>query len=444
MQKTDFPLMRSSPHLSRITLVAIMLVMTAVSSNLNWGGRNWRHILGSDAKGYYAYLPAVFIYHDLNFGFFDAIEKEKYHDPHLYYDYRAEAHGARIDKYYAGTALVELPFFLAAHALTLLSGGDADGYSSFYLIAVNVAALVYLFIGLFFLDRSLSHWSVGPGARAVTMVATVFGTNLFYYSACEPGMSHVYSFAAVSVFIHTSVIYFSGPVGRRMVLMAVLLGLIVLIRPVNGLIILAWPFVAGGRRALWHGLVFPIRHWGWAILGLAVFAAIVAVQGILYRISTGHFFVYSYTGEGIDLLAPHVVEILFSYKKGLFLYTPMYLLALFGGIHLWRSGRFRFVALAGCLLVVTYVLSSWSQWYYGGSFSSRAFIEYLPLFMIPLGIAVQGIVTKWKRAVFLSAIALLVVLCQVQTYQYRYYQIHWSDMTREKYWKVFLRVDELV
>ena len=29
----------------------------------------------SDAKGYYAYLPAVFVYEDLHFGFFDEIEK---------------------------------------------------------------------------------------------------------------------------------------------------------------------------------------------------------------------------------------------------------------------------------------------------------------------------------------------------------------------------------
>ena len=421
-----------------------MMVMTAVSSNLNWGGGNWRHILGSDAKGYYAYLPAVFIYHDLNFGFFDAIEKEEYHDPHLYYDYRAEAHGARIDKYYAGTALAELPFFLAAHGLTLLSGGDADGYSSFYLIAVNIAALFYLFIGLLFLDRSLARWSIGSGARAVTLVATVFGTNLFYYSTCEPGMSHVYSFAAVSVFIRASAKYFSRPDGRMLVLMAALLGLIVLIRPVNGLIVLAWPFVAGGWRALWDGLAFAIKRWDSAIAGLAVFTGIVAVQGILYVISTGHFFVDSYTGEGIDLFAPHVVDMLFSYKKGLFLYTPMYVLALVGGYHLWCSGRFVFVAWAGCLLVVTYVLSSWSQWYYGGSFSSRVFVEYLPLFMIPLGMAVQGIVARARRALFLIVVALLVVLCQVQTYQYRYYQIHWSDMTKEKYWNVFLRVDELV
>ena len=76
--------------------VAIVLVW--VSSNINWRKDKWRGLLESDAKGYYAYLPAVFIYQDLNFGFFDQIEKEKYYQEHLYYDYRIGAHNSVINK----------------------------------------------------------------------------------------------------------------------------------------------------------------------------------------------------------------------------------------------------------------------------------------------------------------------------------------------------------
>ena len=46
----------------------------------------------------------------------------------------------------------------------------------------------------------------------------------------------------------------------------------------------------------------------------------------------------------------------------------------------------------------------------------------------------------WCYAAVLFA---LIILCQIQTYQYRYTLIHWSDMTREKYWDVFLRVDRI-
>ncbi|HOI87852.1 MAG TPA: hypothetical protein PLV51_08335, partial [Lentimicrobium sp.] len=70
-----------------ITIGLIMAIMVYVSSNINWGDNRWKGILESDAKGYYAYLPAVFIYHDLNFGFFDSIEKGAYYDENFFYDY---------------------------------------------------------------------------------------------------------------------------------------------------------------------------------------------------------------------------------------------------------------------------------------------------------------------------------------------------------------------
>ena len=94
--------------------------------------------------------------------------------------------------------------------------------------------------------------------------------------------------------------------------------------------------------------------------------------------------------------------------------------------------------------MITYVFSSWWNWYYGGSFSSRVYVEFIPVFMILLAAALHGIAGKYRKGAFVALIVLLTILCQVQTYQYRYYQIHWSEMTREKYWEVFLRIDKLV
>jgi hypothetical protein len=39
---------------------------------------------------------------------------------------------------------------------------------------------------------------------------------------------------------------------------------------------------------------------------------------------------------------------------------------------------------------------------------------------------------------------LLMFVCQIQTYQYRYGEIHWSEMTKDRYWNVFLRIDRLL
>ena len=150
-----------------------MLAMTFIMSNLRWGGGDqWTGIIEADGKGYYAYLPAIFIYHDLNFGFFDEIEKEKYYNPNGYYDYRANGgHGEYINKYYCGTAVAELPFFLGAHLLTRIQGGDTDGYSKNYLVSVSIAALFYLFIGLFFLRKIFLAYEIPDWVISIRSLA---------------------------------------------------------------------------------------------------------------------------------------------------------------------------------------------------------------------------------------------------------------------------------
>ena len=430
MKKLDF---------SKITLVAIVLLMTAISSNVNWGKERWKGIVEADGKGYYAYLPAVFIYQDLNFGFFDHIEKEKYYNPNRYYDYRASSgHGHYINKYYCGTAIAEMPFFLMAHGITKMTGGDADGYSKHYMVFVNIAALFYLFLGLLYLRKTLITYPMPKWIISSTLIVTVFATNLFVYTVVDTGLSHVFSFAFVSAFVYFSKRFFDSPHTKYLPILAFLLGMIVLIRPINLMILLSWPFLAGSLKTLLAGLKFALSRYKNLLFSAVIFGAIVSIQLIVYKISTGHFIIYSYQDEGFNFLNPHFSDILFSYKKGLFLYTPMYLLAMFGLIPLFKKNKFAALTWLAFFILITYVFSSWWMWYYGGSFSSRVYVEYIPVFMILFAILLAETKVKWGRAALLSLSFLLLTVCQIQTYQYRYYEIHWDEMNKEKYWDVFL------
>jgi len=435
--------MKNRLTLSNLAIGFIMLIMTIVSSNLNWGKDRWKDIIESDAKGYYAYLPAIFIYHDLNFDFFNLIEKDKYYDKNLYYDYRSSANGKIINKYYCGTALAELPFFLIAHTMSYLLDFKADGYSKLYHIFINIAALFYLLVGLLYLNSTLKGYNIREWEKSLVLFATVFGTNLFYYTVGEPGMSHIYSFAFVSMFYFYTRQYFSTFRKKYLLILGIILGIIILIRPVNALIIVIWPFVAGDFHTLKKGVISAFSEPVNLISGFCLSFAVVSIQLIIYKISTGSFFVDSYGSEGFNFIHPQMVDILLSYKKGLFLYTPLFLLSMTGGYFLWKSSRFQFFTWFGSFILITYVLSSWWMWHYGGSFSSRVFVEYIPFFVILLAIALHSIQIKKLKRLFAGIILLLIVVCQIQTYQYRYYQIHWSDMTREKYWEVFLRIDKL-
>jgi hypothetical protein len=337
-----------------------------------------------------------------------------------------------------------MPFFLIAHYLSYLFNFDQDGYSKMYPILMSVAALFYLLIGLIFLNSSMRAYNIKEWQKALVLFVSVFGTNLFYYTSVEPGTSHVFSFAFISMFFYFSKKYFLSLRPKYILVLAALLGMITLIRPVNAIIIFIIPFAAGNFKYLKNGFQIALRDKKYLIFGCIAFLGIMSIQLILYKVSTGHYFVYSYGKEGFNFLSPHMFDILFSYKKGLFLYTPLYLLSLSGCYFLWHLSRFEFYSWCAFFILITYVFSSWWMWYYGGSFSSRVYVEFIPLFMILAAISLNRIKHKSYRIVYIISLFLVTILCQIQTYQYRYYQIHWSEMTKEKYWNVFMRIDKLI
>lgn len=400
-------------------------------------------VIQSDARGYYAYLPAVFIYKDLNFRFFYTIEREKYYDANYYYQYLRVHNNKTINKYYAGTALCLVPFFIIGHVVTLLTNYPADGYSYYYTLFTHIGALFYLLLGLFGLRKLLRTFLIDEKKIALVLIAFVFGTNLFYYVLSEFAMSHVYSFALISWFSYYVRKYFMEQHSKYFIFSMLLLGLITLIRPLNLIVLFSLPFLAGSRYELNEGFKLLLKRPFVLFLGIIGFAILVFVQLLIYKISTGDFMVYSYQEEGFNFLSPQIWNFLVSYRKGMFLYTPLLLISVTGFYFMFRSNRYQAISLFAFLLLLVYVLSSWHMWYYGGSFSQRVMIDFFAFFAILLSTAWMEIRNRQVGRIFTILILLAIVFCQIQTYQYRRMQIHWSDMDKGKYWEVFMRVDKL-
>lgn len=428
---------------STIAIITIAIIAIFTSSNISWGKDRWKSIVEADAKGYYAYLPAVFIYNDLNFGFFETIEKEKYYSENLYYDYRSHFNGRTINKYYSGTALAQLPFFLIAHFIANILNFETDGFSKSYAISVNIAAIFYLIIGLLYTIKTLRSYTIKETHILITFLVSVFGTNLFYYTIGEPGMSHIFSFAFVAAFIYYLRKLSANIQPLTIIILGCILGFITLIRPVNILVITLTPFIIEKKNLLWFKTLFSTQRKAF-LIGTLSFLFIVSIQLIIYKISTGSFFVYSYQEEGFDFSSPYFTNILFSYKKGLFLYTPIYLISLLGVFIFWNKSKYLFFSGLGFFVIITYVFSSWWMWYYGGSFSSRVYVEYIPFFMILMSLSLSKIPKGVLRKSYIALIFLLTIICQIQTYQYRRLQIHWEEMDETKYWNTFLRIDKLI
>lgn len=416
----------------RFLILAIVCVFTV--SNTQWGSNHWQSIIESDGKGYYAYLPATFIYSDPHFNFHDSIEK-KYYSAQTFYDYRVKLENGTVNKYFIGTSILQAPFFFIAHAITGINGNEKDGYSYWYQIMISIAGIFYFLLGMFLCERLLRLFFYDEKTTQIITLLFSLGTNLFYYALFEPAMSHTYSFFCVALFLYSSLAFIRFKNARALMFAIISFALIVLIRPVNALILFSIPFLLGEKRFT-DVLQALKKHTNIFIIASLIFTLIIALQPLYYYWQCKQWWVYAYLQEGFVWSKINFHKFLFSYRKGFFVYTPLCLLAMCGWILMFRRDLKQFIKISFFLSMIIYVLSSWWMWWYGGGFGSRVMIEYLPFFMILAAYALNHL-SPFPKKIFLILALLCVLLNQFQTYQYRYLRIHWSEMNSEKYWESF-------
>jgi hypothetical protein len=255
-------------------------------------------------------------------------------------------------------------------------------------------------------------------------------------------MSHAYSFAAITAFLFFCRSFFVNRKSVYIIPAFIALGFTILLRPFNGLILLAVPFIAGDFNTLKSSIQLLIKKYYLVLAGGVLAFLIVSLQFLIWYKQTGHFIVYSYTYERFYFDKPHLLQVLFSYRKGIFIYTPLCFVALAGLIYLWKNNKFQTLTFLGFFLVLTYIMSCWHQWFYGGSLGFRPIIEYLSLFAILLLFAFRLINRRWMRTVAIFLCLFFVYVNQVQAYQYPRFILHWEKMSKYKFWKVFLRTDD--
>jgi hypothetical protein len=346
--------------------------------------------------------------------------------------------GKGVNKYTAGTAIAILPFFGFASLVAFIDNDIADGYSAPFQKAVSIAALFYLLAGLWFLKKFLSSFGINDIIISAVILLIVFGTNLLTYTVIEPSMSHIYSFCFVtSLLFCINKLIESGKI-KYFFICTVLLGMIILIRPVNGLIVFIVPFLAGSFENS-KRLLKVIAKAKFLVAAILIFFCLISVQFILWYIQTGSFFLWSYQKEGFNFGSPQIFNFLFSFRKGLFIYTPIAFVSLAGLIGIFKRSKFEFFSLTLFLLLLIYVFSSWWNWYYGPSFGQRVFVEYYCITGLLLAILIKTTRNNFAKVAIYFLLFLFVALNLIQNYQYQKGIISSWDMTFNKYSYTFLK-----
>lgn len=420
----------------------IILYLTFCFFRINGFFNNKKsEIIRSDGFGYYSFLPSIFIYGDYSQEFLKEKVFKHYNGKGLP-EYMQMIDGKPVDKYFFGTAVLMYPFFMTAHWLSLLLHQPADGYSLFYQYFMGLSALFYVFFGLFFCNKLLRLYNATVIQSTFICLLIAFGTNLYYYTVVEPTMSHAYSFAAIAAFLFFSKSIFENQKSSYIIPAFIALGLIIIIRPFNIMILLALPFLAGNLEKLKSGFMFLIKHYVYTLTAAFIAFLIVSLQFLIWHKQTGHFIVYSYTYERFYFDRPNIINVLFSYRKGLFIFTPLCFLSLIGFKHLFKTNKFASISLFLFLSILVYIMSSWHQWFYGASFGFRPMIDFFSLFAILFLFSFQML----RKPILRFSLILLAIFAlyvnQVQAYQYRTFILHWDKMSKFKYWKVFLKTEK--
>ncbi|MEI7595343.1 MAG: hypothetical protein WCK02_06300 [Bacteroidota bacterium] len=420
---------------SNTIIIVVLFVLIAVQFNV----KRWNKslIIDWDVKEYYGYLPATFIYHDLHLKYFDTIPSIK-----KYGWYKTTESGDRVFKMSMGMSMLYLPSFFIVNAWQHYSNRNSDGYCVPYQKALALNVMLYLFFGLLFLSKVL-HRYFSKLAVWLTLIFIVFGTNLLFYSTNESGMPHDYSFSLFSIFLWSLVNWFEQKKIQYALLLGFLVGLISLIRPTNSVIVVFLVlYKCMNFNDFKNNISLFFKYWKHWVPSILLCLIVWVPQLLYWKEVTGHYIHYSYDKEGFFFNNPQITNVLFSYRKGWFVYTPLAIFALIGLFLLSKKqSEFRW-SIIFYLIVHVYIVSCWWCWWYGGCYGQRAMIESFAFLSIPLAAFFDKICDSvtWHRVVLWLIMFFIFVTSIIQTLQYRYTIIHWDAMTKEAYWKVFLKV----
>jgi hypothetical protein len=428
-------------------LAILLLFLLMVQARLwapYWDTHSMQGILTWDAMGYYIYLPARFIYHDLGRMAFAADIMRDYSPSSSFYQafqVPGAPEGQLVAKYTCGLAFLWAPFFFIGHWAAGWFGYPQDGFSAPYQVAIAFGGLFFALLGLGILRRVMLHY-FSDVTTTLVLVLLVLGSNYFQYAVFDAAMAHNYLFTGYALLLWLTIRWHNQPTRLGAFFIGLTLGVMVLIRPseaVAAIIPLLWGVgsVAGGKAKL----ALLREHWAdvrWLVLGGVLG---VLPQPLYWHWATGHFIFYSYGDQHFSFLKPHVWEVLFSFRKGWLIYSPMLLLPLAGLVVLWRTHRGIAVPVLAFFLLNLWVVSAWDIWWYGGSIGQRALVQSYAVLALPWGAAVTWLLQPSRRASLgvaaLVASVLFIDINLFQHWQFMQSIINPDEMNRRYYFAIF-------
>lgn len=404
---------------TKLLLALIIAVYLVVLFTIGWDKSVLQR---GDQWGYNSYLVACFINKDIRdlHKTYEAKSTE-YHLPvkttnskNRIEEAPDAPNGNRVLKYYYGVAALQFPFFWVTHLLV-----QGNGYSPPYAIAVYLSSMVYVLLGLLLLLRLLANF-VTQKTALYSLLLLILGSNLLYFTVCNPGLSHPYLFFLFSCLLYSTYRFYEQPSLFFAIAIGMAMGLIAVTRATD-ILVAVIPILFGLSRLidLQAKIKFIQQQYPKILAALLVCLLIIFPQLFYWKTVSGQWLYDTYPGEGFDFFHPHLWRGFFSFKNGWLVYTPLMIVPL---VYLAKVYNTRNPFATGILLYLCFhifLTYSWKEWYYNGGLGSRPMVETYALLAIPLAVGVDQLLLQRKIRKFLIGLFLFfcVYLNLLRTWQ---------------------------
>ncbi len=371
--------------------IFIIASMILIYARLVIGGG----LAGGDSIQYYSHLQSVAVRHTLNFdeafNYFHNT-KSKFTGLVKYPDLpdKNPATNKYSMLYPIGTLISWLPFFLIGHlvalVVSLFSSNSLllSGFSRIHYFFTSSSALFYLLAACYLAYRYLVKFEKVTSKIAFLSVATIaLGSSLTYYVYFVPTYSHVVSFFWSTCFLVYSLeaIETKRLSARNFFIIGLLLAMTTLVRYQDILVSLVplYFFIFSKDYAVMEKITLSKK----LIFTVLAFVLLFVPQLLVNHYLQGSFLQSGYGSGGFLFLAnPQLIYVLFSPLKGLFVITPVVVVALIGLLYNYKSHLNQaFLLLFASQL---YLISAWVAYHQGESYGIRMMISLSFVFMLGL------------------------------------------------------------
>ena len=298
-----------------------------------------------------------------------------------------------------GPAILWAPAFLLVGGVVALLrlldlGVPLDGVAAPFKLAAGLASIVYATAGV-----ALTHdlcRRLFPALPSLWATLTAWlATSAVYYTLVSPTYSHAAALFTVSLFCHTWLRTRGQQRLTRYAWLGALAGLVGLVRW-QDVIVVILPMAELGH-AVWRRdlRVSDLAARAASMAGVMMLALLP--QALAWQAIYGQPILMPQGSGFMRWTDPAVGAVLFSLKRGVFVWTPAVLLAAAGARALIRRDRVVGWSAVAVVLVGLYVNAAVSDWWAGEAFGARRFVSYTGL--LALGLAALFASSFWRARV---------------------------------------------